>query len=79
MNVTAPPNMMEPFDHTQNVGPAGGSFVAGSFYRMYSGAWNFTNHFTEIKRPELGTEINRVLRAAGPLPSTGAPSVWPAR
>jgi hypothetical protein len=79
VNVTAPASMMEPFDHTQNVGPAGGAFVAGSFYRMYSGAWNFTNHFTEIKRPELGTEVNRVLRAAGPLTSTGALSVWPAR
>jgi hypothetical protein len=79
LNVTVPASMMEPFDHTQNVGPAGGAFVAGSFYRMYSGAWNFTNHFTEIKRPELGTEINRVLRAAGPLTSTAALSAWPAR
>lgn len=74
-----PAALMEPFDHTQNVAPAGSPFKAGSFFRMYGGAWNFTNHFTETKRPELGTEINRLVRSAGPLSSTGPLSVWPAR
>lgn len=74
-----PATIMEPFDHTQNVAPAGSPVRRGSFYRMYSGAWNFTNHFTEIKRPELGTEINRLVRSAGPLTATGALSIWPAQ
>ncbi len=74
-----PATMMEPFDHTQNVAPAGSPVRRGSFYRMYSGPWNFTNHFTEIKRPELGTEVNRLVRSAGPLTAAGALSVWPAQ
>lgn len=77
--VPVPPAMMEPFDHTQNVAAAGVTPKFGPFYRIYSGAWNFTNHFTETKRPELGTELNRLVRSAGPLTSSGALSVWPAR
>ncbi len=79
LSIPVPAAMMEPFDHTQNVAPSGSPFRAGHFYRMYSGAWNFTNHFTQIKRPELGTEINRLVRSAGPITATGALSVWPAQ
>jgi len=46
---------------------------------MYSGDWNFTNHFDIIKRPELGQEARRLLNSAGPHVSSGPLSVWPAR
>ncbi|MCB1208695.1 MAG: hypothetical protein KDK97_05185 [Verrucomicrobiales bacterium] len=69
--------LLEPWDHTVNTASSGQPFQGGSWYRMYSGAWNFQNHSTLTKRPELGTEINRVLRAAGPFArTTGTLSTW---
>ena len=53
--------------------------LRGGWYRMYSGPWNFTNHFDIMKRPELGVEARRLLSGAGPHVSSGAMSVWPIR
>jgi hypothetical protein len=74
-----PSSLMEPFDHTQNIAPAGQPFRAGPFYRRYSGNWNFQSHFTQIKRPELGVQLRSLVNTAGPLTSTGALSEWPTR
>jgi len=64
------------FDHTQNIAPAGQARRPGSWYRMYSGAWNFLNHSTETKSATMGVELRRVLVGAGPNPSfTGNLSV----
>jgi len=71
--------MMEPFDHTIMRDENGRIDQRGGWYRMYSGAWNFTNHFDIMKRPELGIEARRLLSGAGPHAGAGALSVWPAR
>lgn len=72
-----PQVVLEPWERNLSTAPAGEAFVGGSWYRMYSGSWNFQNHSTQTKRSELGTEINRVLRAAGPFASrAGALSIW---
>ncbi len=64
------------FDHTQNIAPAGQARRPGSWYRMYSGAWNFLNHSTETKSATMGVELRRVIVSAGPKPSfTGVLSV----
>lgn len=66
----------ELFEHTQNIAPAGQARRPGSWYRMYSGAWNFLNHSTQTKSATMGVELRRVLVSAGPKPSfTGALSV----
>jgi len=65
------------FDHTQNIAPAGQTRRPGSWYRVYSGAWNFLNHSTETKSATMGVELRRVIVTAGPKPSfTGTLSVW---
>jgi hypothetical protein len=69
--------MSEPWERNVNTAPAGQPFEGGAWYRRYSGAWNFQNHSTLIKRPELGVELNQVLRRAGPFArTTGEVSVW---
>lgn len=69
-------NTPEFFDHTQNIAPAGQARRPGSWYRMYSGAWNFLNHSTETKSSTMGVELRRVLLGAGPIPAfTGNLSV----
>lgn len=69
-------NTREFFDHTQNIAPAGQARRPGSWYRMYSGAWNFLNHSTETKSATMGVELRRVIVGAGPNPSfTGNLSV----
>jgi hypothetical protein len=73
------PEMMEPFDHTLMRDENGRIDFRGGWYRMYSGPWNFTNHFDIMKRPELGVEARRLLSGAGPHVGAGALSVWPAR
>lgn len=84
LSIPVPATMMEPWE--RNVAsPAPGQAAAnaplGSWYRMYSGAWNMQNHATLVKRRELGVELNRLLRIAGPLASatSGTTSIWPAR
>jgi len=77
LRIALPQGILEPWDHTLNVAPSGQPFKGGAWYRRYSGTWNFQNHSTLTKRAELGTEINRVLRAAGPYArTTGTLSVW---
>lgn len=71
--------MMEPYDHTLMRDENGRIDFLGGFYRMYSGPWNFTNHFDIMKRPEMGVEARRLLSGAGPHVSSGALSVWPTR
>lgn len=71
--------MMEPFDHTLTRDENGRIDQRGGWYRMYSGAWNFSNHFEIMKLPEMGIEARRLLSGAGPHVSSGALSVWPAR
>lgn len=83
-NAAVPAATMEPWERTLPA-PAPGQPAAGaplgSWYRIYTGAWNMQNHSTLVKRRELGVELNRLLRTAGPLASatSGATSVWPLR
>jgi hypothetical protein len=81
LNLPIPATMMEPWERNVVSPAAGQPNALGSWYRMYSGAWNFQNHATIIKRRELGTELNRLLISAGPLASatSGTISIWPAR
>lgn len=80
-SIPVPAAMMEPWERNVMTPVAGQPTALGSWYRMYSGAWNMQNHSTIIKRRELGTELNRLLISAGPLASatSGTISVWPAR
>ncbi|HCN29251.1 MAG TPA: hypothetical protein DIT64_10985 [Verrucomicrobiales bacterium] len=84
LNVPVPATVMEPWERNVR-SPAPGQAAAnaplGSWYRMYSGPWNMQNHTTIVKRRELGVELNRLLRIAGPLASatSGTTSIWPAR
>lgn len=81
LNLPVPATMMEPWERNVSAPAAGQPNALGSWYRMYSGAWNLQNHATIIKRRELGTELNRLLISAGPLASatSGTISVWPTR
>jgi hypothetical protein len=74
-------SMMEPWERNVMNPIAGQLPSLGSWYRMYSGAWNFQNHATIVKRRELGVELNRLLISAGPLASatSGTISIWPTR
>ncbi len=80
-NMPVPATMMEPWERNVVSPAAGQPNALGSWYRMYSGAWNFQNHATIIKRRELGVELNRLLISAGPLASatSGTISIWPTR
>lgn len=79
--IPVPATMMEPWERNVMTPVAGQPTALGSWYRMYSGAWNMQNHSTIIKRRELGNELNRLLISAGPLASatSGTISIWPAR
>ncbi len=61
------------FDHTQNIAPAGQARRPGSWYRKYSGDWNFLNHSTETKSATMGRELRQVIVGAGPKPSFTGP------
>jgi hypothetical protein len=79
LGINLPASVMEPWERNV-ISPAAGQPTAlGSWYRMYSGAWNLQNHATIIKRRELGVEMNRLLLTAGPLASatSGTISIWP--
>ncbi len=79
LGVLAPPAIMEPFDRSQNIAAVGQATQSGPFYRMYSGNWNFESHFTQTKRRPLGTELRRLVIAAGPQPTRRGLSAWPLR
>jgi hypothetical protein len=76
-SIPIPATLAEPWERNVNTAANGQAFQGGSWYRRYSGAWNFQNHSTLTKRPELGVELNQVLRIAGPhARTTGTVSVW---
>jgi hypothetical protein len=69
--------LAEPWERNVNTAPAGQPFQGGAWYRRYTGAWNFQNHSTLVKRPELGVELNQLLLRAGPFARpTGDVSAW---
>lgn len=77
LGAPVPATLAEPWERNVNTAPNGQPFQGGSWYRRFSGAWNFQNHSTLTKRSELGVELNQVLRRAGPFASTvGDMSVW---
>lgn len=67
---------LEYFDHSREW-PMAGGLVRGSWYRLYSGPWNWDDHGSLRRNPETARWLRQHLfRSAGPWVGTNSISQW---